>query len=190
MPTSADSITTILGRVRHGDAVAVDELLNAVYLEFHRMASQQMARERTEHTLQPTALVHETYLRLLGDTPPNFENRKHFFGAASEAMRRILVDHARAHLAARRGGNWTCVGLPDAPAAEEVEAEEVLAVDAALERLTEFDERKGKLVRLRFFAGLTIEEAAEVLGISERTVKREWRFAKAWLYRELHGGRD
>jgi len=189
-PCSASSsdVTAILARINDGDSSAHAALLSAIYDELHRLAADQMGRERPDHTLQPTALVHEAYLRLVGEQSAHWENRAHFFGAAAEAMRRVLVDHARKRLAAKRGGGRARLVLEDEPeGAAAPSAEEIIAVHEALQKLAEFDAQKSEIVKLRFFAGLTAEETARVLDLSLRTVKRHWRFAKAWLYREIMG---
>lgn len=178
-------ITRLLDAAGRGDDAARGDLLNAIYEELHRLASAQMVGERDDHTLQPTALVHEVYLRLMAQAPPTWDNRAHFFGAAAEAMRRILIDHARARQAAKRGGDRRREPLDDLETAVSVEPERLLSIDAALSDFEKFDPEKAKIVRLRFFAGLSVEEIARVLDVSERTVKRRWRFAKAWLYRRL-----
>src|SRR5262249_12701212 len=179
--------TVILDRINRGESGAVGFLLSTVYDELHRLAAGQMGRERQDHTLQPTALVHEAYLRLVGDVPLQFKNRAHFFGAAAEAMRRILVDHARARLAAKRGGGRDRTPLSDLVDSNEQTPEDLIAIDEALTKLSQVDAQKHRIVELRFFAGLTAEETAEVMDISLRTVHRDWRFSKAWLFREIAG---
>ena len=178
-------LTTLLDAVHEGDPQAKSRVLEMVYDSLRRLATAQMQGERSDHTLEPTALVHEVYLRLMGDAPSRWQNRAHFFGAAAEAMRRILVDHARSRLAKKRGGELKQVAMHDRMASPDYCFEEVLGVDEALNRLADVDPEKCRIVQLRYFAGLTVEEAAEAMGISERSVKRHWRFAKAWLYREL-----
>lgn len=165
--------------------MASDELLGSLYDELRRLASQKMARENAGQTLQATALVHEAWLRLGGDKQPAWQNRAHFFAAAAEAMRRILVDNARRKNAGRHGGKFERVTLEglDVPAA--VDDEQLLAIHEALERLAAHDATKAELVKLKFFAGLTTEEAAEVMNISEPTAKRYWAYARAWLFREI-----
>ena len=194
MPCSSSDITGLLQRWSEGDAGALDRLLPLIYAELRRIASQQLRDERDEHTLAPTALVHELYLRLVDQSRSTWENRAHFFGLAAHLMRRILVDHARARHADKRGGSVTRVSLEEALDAghEEPEAPgrpgavaDVLVVDQALDRLSKIDQDQARIVELRFFAGLTVEETAHVLKRSTRTVKREWRLARAWLYREL-----
>jgi RNA polymerase sigma factor (TIGR02999 family) len=158
-----------------------------VYRELHRLARGHLRGERIDHTLQATALVHEAYVRLVGQTRMRWQNRAQFFGTAAQLMRRILVDHAREHRSAKRGGNATRVELDEALGIAEARDVDVLALDAALERLEALDARQGRLVVLRFFGGLTINEVAEVLEISPATAKREWLSAKIWLRRALSG---
>jgi RNA polymerase sigma factor (TIGR02999 family) len=178
--TEMSDVTQLLEAIRHGDTRAGEELLTLVYSELRALARAKMAREQPGHTLQPTALVHEAWLRL-GEA--RFENRAHFFGAASEAMRRILIERARRKLAARRGAGADHVDAGDIEIAAPSKDEELLAVHEALEALAVHDARKAELVKLRYFVGLTIEQAAEVLGISVPTAKRDWTYARAWLYR-------
>lgn len=181
-------ITLLLNACREGDRAAPDRLLNEVYAELRRLAAAKMAREQAAQTLQPTALVHEAWLRL-GDGV--FQNRAHFFGAAAEAMRRILIDRARRRQAVRHGGGKEHVELEECLqiADPAVKDEELLAVHEALDRLAQEDARKAELVKLHYFVGLTFAEAADVLGISEPTAKRDWAFARAWLHREISGSR-
>jgi RNA polymerase sigma factor (TIGR02999 family) len=182
-------VTQILEALQRGDPLASDELLPVVYDELRKLATSKMAREMPGQTLQPTALVHEAWIRLVGDGNPRWENRAHFFGAAAEAMRRILIDNARRKQALRHGGQQQRVNLEDLNLAEEAKDEDqVLAVHEALDKLADQDPVKAELVKLRYFAGLTIPEAADVLGLSEPTVKRYWAFARAWLYREIQSG--
>lgn len=173
-------ITRILGACAAGELGAADELMRAVYAELRRLASAKMSIEAPGHTLQPTALVHEAWLRI-GGTDQRWENRAHFFGAAAEAMRRILVERARRKRTTRHGGTQERLGIGAVEIAEQPPADELLAVHEALDDFAAFDPRKAELVKLRYFVGLTLEEAAGVLGISERTAKRDWTFAKAWL---------
>jgi RNA polymerase sigma factor (TIGR02999 family) len=177
-------VTQILLDLRHGEEKAAERLLAVVYDELKKLAQAKMRSERADHTLQPTALVHEAFMRLMGGGG-DWENRAHFFGASAEAMRRILVDHARGRGAQKRGAGRNRVSFDVLQLADEG-PEELIAVDDALSRLEEFDPQKAEVVKLRFFAGLTIEETAAVLGVSVRTVNRSWNFAKAWLYREIH----
>ena len=178
-------VTQILEAIRNGQPRAADELLPLVYEELRRMAANKMAHEMAGQTLQPTALVHEAWLRLVGNENAQWENRAHFFGAAAEAMRRILIDNARRKRALRHGGGQHRVNLDDVDLASAPEDDQLLAVHEALDKLEAEDKVKAELVKLRYFVGMTIEEAAGVLGISEPTAKRYWRFARAWLYREI-----
>lgn len=188
-PVSSD-VTGLLLRWSEGDAAALDALMPLVYDECHRIASLQLRRERSSHTLEPTALVHELYLRLVDQTRTDWKNRAQFFGIAAQLMRRILVDYARSRRAGKRDGSRVMASLDGAPDSPDLaRIEDVIAVDDALERLANKDPMQGRIVELRFFAGLTVEEIAEVLGRSPRTVKREWKLAKAWLFRELHNER-
>jgi RNA polymerase sigma factor (TIGR02999 family) len=180
-------VTVLLTRWNNGDAEALKELLGVVHDELRQLAGKLLRHERTDHTLQPTELVHEVYLRLEGLQEMPFDGRRHFYGAAAQAMRRILVDHARRHGAARRGGGARRITLDtvDALAVDE-RAELLVDLDEALERLAALDERQARVVECRFFGGLTEEETAEALGISPRTAKRDWAKARSWLYQELH----
>jgi len=176
-------ITELLRAIEAGERRAAEELLQLVYDELRRLAAAKMAREAPGHTLQPTALVHEAWLRLGGDQQPAWQNRRHFFGAAAEAMRRVLIDSARRKRAVRHGGELERVNV-DAPGLEIGEAgsaDYVLDVHEALDRLAAEDARKAELVKLRYFAGMSLEESAAVLEISERTAKRDWAYARAWL---------
>jgi RNA polymerase sigma factor (TIGR02999 family) len=178
-------VTALLAEWSRGDRSALSQLLPVVYGELRRIAARQLAGERVGHTLQPTALVHEVYLRLVDQRQVDWQNRAHFFGVAAQVMRRILVDHARRHSAGKRGDGVRCVSLDDAkdvPAAGEIP---ILALDRALDRLQQVDADLARIVELRAFGGLTVEEAAHVLKISPSTAKRDWRTAKAWLSREL-----
>jgi RNA polymerase sigma factor (TIGR02999 family) len=180
------AVTMLLDRVHEGDPHAAEELLPLVYGELRQLAASRMAREAPEHTLQPTALVHEAWLRLAGDGgPPQFDNRGHFFAAAAEAMRRILIDSARRRGAEKRGAGLERVNLDDVDVAATANDTTLLGLNEALERLGREDPPSAELVKLRFFAGLTTEQAAAALGISERTARRYWVFARAWLHDEL-----
>lgn len=179
-------MTALLLSWSGGESAAADRLIPAVYDELHRQAARAMRREGYENTLQTTALVHEAYLRLVDQQRVQWRNRAHFFGIAAEVMRRVLVDHARARQAAKRGGGIQRITLGDAVvASSEAEDADVLALHEALERLALLDPRQARLVELRYFAGLTIEESAEALDVSPATLKREWAVARAWLRREL-----
>ena len=183
-----DDINHLLDTLQEGDPVAADQLLVLVYSELRRLAAAKMSREMPGQTLQPTALVHEAWLRLGGDGP-RWENRAHFFGAAAEAMRRILIDRARRKLAARHGGGQQPLDADEIEIAAPTEKDdELLAVHEALDQLAAHDPRKADLVKLRYFAGLTIDEAADILGISAPTAKRDWTYARAWLFREIKAG--
>jgi len=164
------------------------ELVSLLYDELHRLASYYFRRERTKHTLQPTALVHEAYLRLVAQKHVVWKNRSHFLGVAAQVMRRILVDHARGRGAAKRGGGMREVTWDRALVLSEERAPELLALDEVLSRLAAIDPQQARVVELRFFAGLSVEETAQTLGISPATVKREWSMAKAWLSREIREG--
>ena len=185
MALPEEDITGTLLKVSDGDGNAAARLLPYVYDELLRLAAAYLRRERPDHTLQPTALVHEAYLRLIDQSRVGWKNRAHFCAVASEMMRRILVDHARKHHAAKRGGSETRISLADAVSFPQDVEIEVLAVDEALIDLTRMDPQQGKLVELRFFGGLTLDETAEVMGISRSTVQREWNLAKAFLYNQL-----
>jgi RNA polymerase sigma factor (TIGR02999 family) len=170
-----------------GQAQTPDELLTSLYQELRQLAAQKMAREGPGQTLQATALVHEAWLRLGGEAQTTWQNQGHFFGAAAEAMRRILIEKARRRSALRRGGQAERVEFDDAELAVDMPDEQLLALHEALERFAQRDHVKAELVKLKFFAGLTLEEAARVLGVSTPTAKRYWAYARAWLYREISG---
>ena len=172
-------------RWRGGDRAALDELMPLVYRELRRLAQHYLQRERGNHTLQSTALVHEAYLRLAGEKVPQWQNRAHFFGIAARLMRQILVEHARGHGAAKRGGSACKITLDEAVALPKRSEVDLVALDEALESLAKLDEQQSRIVELRFFAGMTIEDTSEVMGISPATVKRDWASARAWLYREI-----
>ncbi len=179
-------ITLLLERWGGGDRRALDELLPLVYCELKRLAAAYLNRERDNGTLQTTALVHEAYLRLVGYRNVHLDSRKHFFVVAAQALRRVLVDHARRRDAGKRQGSP--IDLPDLPLAEASRPDaELIALDQALEQLSKLDDRKARVVELRYFVGLSVEETADALGISGPTVKREWTVAKAWLYHAMNG---
>jgi len=178
-------ITELLRDWGNGDKAAMDRLLPVVYDELRRLAASFFRRERVNHTLQPTALVHEAYLHLVDQSRVGWENRAHFFGAAAQLMRHILVDHARSHNALKRGGGEIKVSLADDMALVEQRELDLIALDSALDELAALDPQQARTVEMRFFGGLSIEETGEVLGISPATVKREWNTAKAWLYRQM-----
>ena len=186
MPSSRSSdITALLGDWSRGNQSALNQLLPLVYAELRRMAARHLRGERAGHTLQPTALVHEVYLRLVDQRNVDWRDRAHFFGVSAQVMRRILVDHARSHNAIKRGDGLPRVSIDEAKEVAGPDGLPVLALDQALNRLTGIDEDLARIVELRAFGGLTIEEAACVLKVSPSTAKREWRTAKAWLTREL-----
>jgi RNA polymerase sigma factor (TIGR02999 family) len=181
-------VTELLSRWTNGDREALDALVPVVYGELRRMAARYLRRERAGHTLQPTALVHEAFLKLIDQRDVHWQSRAHFFGVSAQLMRRILVDHARERAAGKRGGGCQHVALDNAFAISASNQIDIIAVDDALHRLASVDPDQVRLVELRFFAGLTIDETAEVLGWSSASVKREWTVAKAWLQRELSEG--
>jgi RNA polymerase sigma factor (TIGR02999 family) len=190
MSDSIDDITLLLRSVRRGDRDAVDRLLPLVYAELRRIAGGYLRSERTGHTLQPTALVHEAYLRLVDQRDVEWESRAHFVAIAAQTMRRILVDHARARSAAKRSGGATRVTLVDDVAAVDPRAVDLIDLDGALDRLESMDPRMARVVELKYFGGLTNPEIAEVLSISAATVDRERAIATAWLRRELDRGTE
>jgi RNA polymerase sigma factor (TIGR02999 family) len=179
-------VTRILDRVQQGDPKAAEELLPLVYEELRNLANARMAQEPSGQTLQPTALVHEAWIRLVGENH-DWQNRRHFFSAAAEAMRRILIDRARQKRRVRHGGGLVRVDLNDIDVAAESQSETVLFVHEALERLAQKDPEIAELIKLRYFAGIPNQEAAEMLGMSERTARRNWAYARAWLTREING---
>jgi len=178
-------VTRILDRVQQGDRTAAEELLPLVYEELRQLAASWMARERPGQTLQATALVHEAWLRLVRTPGQNWQNRAHFYRTAAECIRRILIDNARRKRQIRHGGGQVCVPMEGLEVAEDLDPQRLLQVNEALDRLSALDETKAEIVRLRFFVGLENREIAELLGISERTVERSWRFSKAWLLAEF-----
>jgi RNA polymerase sigma-70 factor, ECF subfamily len=180
-------ITRMLAACRGGDAVALEKLLPLVYDELHRRAMQFFSRERSGHTLQPTALVNDVYLRLVNQREANWQNRAQFFAIAAQMMRRILVSHARARQAAKRGGAEQRITFTEELSAAPEPDLNLLALDEALNKLETLDPQKSRMVELRFFSGLSVPETAEVMGVSPRTVDRQWQTAKAWLYREIAG---
>ena len=185
-PGDEGTVTALLVRWRYGDVAALEMLMPLVYNELRTLARYYMRQERSDHTLQSTALVHEAYVRLVGHDPPPIESRSQFFGIAAHLMRQILVEHARARRAAKRGGGATLVALehvqePQSPAS----ALDVLQLDDALNELAKLDERQSRIVELRYFTGLSIDETAQVMAISAATVSREWTTARAWLHREI-----
>jgi RNA polymerase sigma factor (TIGR02999 family) len=184
------AVTVMLNRAQQGDPKAAEELLPLVYDELRRVAAARMAKGSPGHTLQPTALVHEAWLRLVGkEAEAQFQNRTHFFAAAAEAMRHILIDHARRKQSLRHGGGQQRVDADVLDIAAPADDDELLAVNDALERLAAVDPAKAELVKLRYFVGMTLEEAAAALGISEPTAKRRWALARAWLFNEIKSQR-
>ena len=182
---SSPNVTALLADWSRGNRTALTQLLPLVYAELRRVAARQLRGERADHTLQPTALVHEAYIRLVDQRQVDWRNRAHFFGVAAQVMRRILVDHARRRGADKRGGAVRCVSIDEAADVAAPNDIPILALDHALVRLHEVDAELTRIVELRAFGGLTIEETAHVLGVSPSTAKRDWRTAKAWLNREL-----
>ena len=189
MTASSHDVTALLRAWTAGDSTAHDQLMTVVYQELRRRAAGQLRRERRGHTLQPTALVHEAYMRLVDQRRVVWQNRAQFFGVACQMMRRILVDHARARRMAKRSGQWARVTLDEMVRATLPVSVDVLDLDAALTRLAAFDPRKSQLAELRFFGGLSLEEAGEAVGISMATAERDWQAARAWLLKELRGER-
>jgi RNA polymerase sigma-70 factor, ECF subfamily len=189
MPTlSSQEVTQLLAAWGKGDRSALDKLLPLVHSELRRIAQRQMSQERPGHTLQATALVNEAYLKLAGQQGFEWQNRAHFFAVCAQVMRHILIDHARAHARDKRGGGMVKVSLNDALVVAEDQAAHFVALDEALRVLEHLDPQKGKIVELRYFGGLSVEEAAGVMNVSPRTVRREWQRAKAWLYRMMTEG--
>ena len=188
--TPDNQVTRVLERVRSGELSAAGELLPLVYDELRRLAASKMAHERPDQTLQPTALVHEAWLRLVGNEKQKWNGRAHFFGAAAEAMRRILIENARRKAAARHGGGEARLDINQIEIATTAPDDELLAVSDALEKFALYNSQMAELVKLRYFVGLTAEDAAEVLGISVRTAERWWSYSRAWLYQEFERQRS
>lgn len=189
MPTmSPQEVTQLLADWGNGDRSALDKLLPLIHAELRRIAQRQMSHERPGHTLQATALVNEAYLKLAGQQGFEWQNRAHFFAVAAQVMRHILIDHARAHARDKRGGGAIHVSLNEGAVLAEEQAEHFIALDEALRTLEHVDPQKSKIVELRYFGGLGIDETADVLNISPRTVRREWQRARAWLYRMISEG--
>ena len=178
-------VTQLLLKWSQGEQGAIDELLPLVYRELHKIAHRYLNKERGEHTLQTTALVHEAYIKLIDQNRVQWQNRAHFYGIAAQMMRRILVDYARSRNYAKRGGGTIEIPLDEALTVSNTRNAELIALDEALDQLSEFDKRKAQIVELRCFGGLTVEEAAEVLDVSPGTIVRDWTLAKAWLRREI-----
>ena len=185
---SPKSVTRLLAAAGRGDASAQNKLWSVIYDELHALARRQMAREPPGHTLQATSLVHEAYLRLVGDEKMQWANRRHFFAAAARAMRRIRIDEARKRKRPRRGGDRRRVPIGEAAAVSDQDPAALLALDEALIKLEQVDPRQAEVVLLRYFTGMTVEETAHVLDLSAKTINNEWRFARAWLHRELTRG--
>jgi RNA polymerase sigma factor (TIGR02999 family) len=187
MPQTPQNVTQLLVGWSKGDKEALDKLVPLVYDELRRQAARYLRHERPGHTLQTTALIHEAYLRLIDQRNVHWQNRAHFFGIAAQMMRRILVDHARTKKRAKRGGSDVRISFSEAVLKTPGQDLDFVALDEALDRLAAIDEQQSRIVELRFFSGLTVEETAEVLSISTATVKRDWSMAKAWLHREICG---
>lgn len=185
-PDLSKQVSELLATWNKGDAEAREALMPLVYNELRKLAASHLRRERSDHTLQPTALVHEVYLRLAEQKNVQWQDKRHFFGVTAQLMRRILVDHARSHIADKRGSGIPKASLNEAIAMSRERPAELLALDESLTQLASADPQQGRIVELRIFAGLTIEQTAQVLGISPATVKRDWNLAKAWLLREIH----
>jgi RNA polymerase sigma factor (TIGR02999 family) len=185
METSSQSVSHLLQRWSEGDSEALDQLMPLVYGELRRMARRYMGQQPSGHTLQTTALIHEAYLRLVGQEEKHWENRAHFFGVAAQAMRHILVDYARARKTVKRGGKLRTISLEEAAIVSEERAAELVALDEALAELARLSPRQSRVVELRYFGGLSVVETAEVLKVSPDTVTRDWNQAKAWLHRAL-----
>ena len=183
-------ITRLLKDWSSGDSAALDELMPMVYSELRAVADRYLRQERQDHTLQPTALVNEAYLRLVDQRHVNWQNRAHFVGVTAQMMRRILVDHAKSHNRVKRGGGAPKVVLDEAMAVSEERADELVELDEALTALAAFDERKSRVVEMKYFGGLSVEETAEVLQVSVKTVARDWKLAKAWLYTTINENRE
>ncbi len=179
-------VTRIINAIEDGDSRAADELLPLVYQELRRLAAQRMKNEKPGQTLQATALVHEAYIRLVGTENQDWDSRGHFFAAAAEAMRRILIDNARRKKRTKYGGGRQKVDLDQAELSIDVPSDDLIALDEALEKLANTDKASADLIKLRFFAGLTMEQAANILGIPRRTADRNWAYARAWLYRAIN----
>jgi RNA polymerase sigma-70 factor, ECF subfamily len=184
--SSSHEVTQMLLAWGNGDVAALDRLVPHVEAELRRLAQLYLSRERANHSLQPTALVNEAFVRLIDGQRVQWQNRAHFFGVTAQLMRRILVDHARRHQQERRGGDWLRVSLVEADKGQKEDSASILALDDALASLEKFDPRKSRIVELKFFGGLSEEEIAEVLGVALRTVQRDWNLARAWLFNALH----
>ena len=185
MEPVAPDVTSLLKKLADGNQEAATKLIPVIYHELHRLAVGHLRHERPDHTLQPTALVHEAYIKLVAQRNADWQSRTHFFAVASQLMRRILVDYARRQLRAKRGGREAKLSLEEVLLVSPNRPDKMLALDESLTRLEKMDARQGRIVELRYFGGLTVEEAAEILRVSPTTVRREWTSAKAWLYGEL-----
>jgi len=185
MVTNPGEVSQLLGRIKDGDRSAEDRLFALLYTDLRRMAAYQLRRERSNHTLQPTALVHEVYVKVFGQTPPEARTRGHFMALVAQVMRRFLVDHARTKRAEKRGGRQEVLSLDQVFVYDTRHSEEFLAVHEALERLRDWAPRQSQIVEMRYFGGMPEEEIAEYLNVSSRTVKRDWAMARAWLHAEL-----
>lgn len=188
--SSPQDITDLLIRWNNGDQAALEQLLPLVEKELHRLAHIYMRRERTGHTLQTTALINETFVRLVDQKRVQWQNRNHFFGIAAKIMRRFLINYARDQHREKRGGHAVQISLSEVVLVSNEKSAELIALDEALERLALIDERKSRVVELRYFGGLSVEETAEVLGVATATVNRDWKMAKAWLSREIRHGSE
>jgi RNA polymerase sigma factor (TIGR02999 family) len=189
MDAAPPDVTDLLLRWNAGDQAALESLTPVIYDDLRRIARALLSRERPEHTLSATALVHEVYLRLVDQRRVQWQNRAHFFGAAANIMRRVLVDHARGKASDKRGGSVVKIAIDENAALVEGLAEEILDLDSALDALAALDARKAQIVQMKFFAGMTAQETAEALGISDATVERDWTMARAWLIAHMHGGK-
>lgn len=185
-PDRPNQVTRLLVNWKKGDADALDQLMPLVYQELRQLAGGYLRNERLNHTLQPTALLHEAYIRMVDQKMPEWQSRAHFFGVAARLMRQILVDHARTHKASKRGAEQRKISLEDAPPVYGPESKAgILSLDQALTKLASFDERKARVLEMRAFGGMSVEDTAQALGVSEPTIKRDMRLAQAWLRREL-----
>lgn len=192
MESAPQDVTLLLHSLNRGDSAAEGKLIPVIYDELRRLAAHYMRQERPDHTLQATALVHEAFLRLTRQKDVNWQGKAHFFAVAAKLMRQILIDHARGRLREKRGSGGQKLPLDEGLLLTEARSAELVAVDAALDRLAKLDSRQARIVELRFFGGLSVEETAKVVGVSPKTVKRDWSVAKAWLYEDLrvHDGDD
>jgi RNA polymerase sigma factor (TIGR02999 family) len=184
----SDDVTDLLLRWSAGDAKALDELTPVIYDDLRRLARSLLSQERPDHTLSATALVHEAYLKLVDQRRVSWENRAHFFGAAAHVMRRVLVDHARARASHKRGGSVVKIAMDDSLAVVDALSESILDLDTALDALAAIDERKARVVEMKFFAGMTSQEMADAIHVSDATIERDWTLARAWLIKAMKGG--